>query len=395
MTPVATGTALCIRQSHLRHLEEHCPRMAYALTVEGRENPSGAGAYRGTAVHDFFGAYVTHLATTGRKTDWEGAMRLLPAVYARYPFLSFEQREDVWEQARTISEVFLMDHAHFYGSEEPLETEVALPDGRTCTITGRLDYLAVDSSEGTAAIIDVKSNHQILPDARVKEDFQGRVYALLVLDNLPHIEAVSFRLLLSRYGLYLPQKGEAIFTRDECRAYKEHLAYRLAAHFDGKLKSEHVPGTWCAYCPLKRVNECTLYRSYYGTTPPPPQKPEQARRLARQIIVLEQAREQRLELLKAYVNENGPLPIGSGEHAEVFDYHKRESEEIPASALMQILDDNFSLVGPQPLDDLLTVKKTSRAYKSLRYHKELRPFFDDVASTKASTTFGHKAVGDA
>jgi hypothetical protein len=394
MTPVAEQTKLQIRQSYLRHLEEHCPRMAYALSVEGREGPSGAGAYRGTAVHDFFGLYVEHLARIGRQTDWEGAIRLLPEVYGRYPFLSYEQRQDVWEQAKTISECFLFQPSRYYGSEESFAAEVALPDGRAATVTGRLDYLEVDNAEGTAAIIDIKSNHQILPDTRVKEDFQGRLYALLVLENLPHLEAVSFRLLLSRYGKYLPQRGEAVFTRVDTEAFKEHLGYRLQAHFDGKLKSESVPGTWCAYCPLKRVGQCTLYRSYYGTTPPPPLKEAQARKLARQIIVLEEARDTRVALLKEYVNEHGPLPIGSGECAEVFGFHKRESEEIPATALMQILDDNFGLVGPQPLDELLTVKKTSRTYKQLRYHKELRTFFDDAASVKASTTFGHRAVGD-
>jgi hypothetical protein len=116
--------------------------------------------------------------------------------------------------------------------------------------------------------------------------------------------------------------------------------------------------------------------------------------MARQIIALEEAREIRLALLKDYVSEHGPVSVGSGEHAEVFAFHKRESEEIPATALMQILDENFGLVGPQPLDELLTVKKTSRVYRQLRYHKDLRTFFDDAARMTASTTFGHKAVGD-
>jgi hypothetical protein len=394
MTPVATETTLRIRQTHLRHLEEHCPRMAYALSVEGREGPSGAGAERGTAVHDFFSHYVEHLFYSSRQTDWEAVPRILGDLFAEYPRLSYEQREDIADQARNIADTFLFDHAHYYGTEEAFEAAIPLPDGREAPVTGRLDYLAVDSDEGMAEIIDWKSNHQILPDSRVREDFQGRTYALLVLETLPHLEAVRFKLGLSRYGKYLPQKGEAVFTRVDTEAFKEHLGYRLQGHFDGKLKSEHVPGTWCQYCPLKRVGECTLYRSYYGTTPPPPLKPEQARKLARQILALEQAREQRLELLKAYVNEYGPLPIGSGEHHEVFDYHKSESEEIAPTALMQILDDNFDLVGPQPLDEMLTVKKTARAFKQLRYHKDLRSAFDDVATTKSKTTFGHKAVSD-
>ncbi len=391
MTAVAEQTKT-IRQTHLRHLEEHCPAMAYALSVEGREGPSGAGAYRGTAVHDFFGRYVEHLYKSGRQTDWTAVAQILCDLYREYHGLSFEQRQDISAQAHKIADTFVFDRARYYGAEEAFEARIPLVEGGVATVTGRLDYLEVDSDEGIAMVTDWKSNHQILPDAKVKEDFQGRTYSLLVLETLPHLEAVVFRLGLSRYGIYLPQKGEAVFTREDTDAFKEHLSYRLAAHFAGDLKDEHVPGTWCQYCPLKRVNECTLYRSYYGTTPPPPLKADQARRLARQIIALEEARDTRIALLKDYVNDHGALPVGSGECAEVFDFHKRESEEIPASALLEILEESRSLVGEQPLDDLLTVKKTSRAYKRLRYHADLRSRFDDAAATKASTTFGHKAV---
>ena len=383
-----------IRQTTLRHLEEHCPAMAYALSVEHREGPSGPGAERGKAIHEFFSSYVVHLYESGRQTDWEGAMRVLYGVFKRYPGLSFEQRQDVTDQAKTISETFLFNRARYYGAEEPFEATIALPDGGDAVITGRIDYLEVDSDEGIAEITDWKSNHQILPDSRVKEDFQGRCYSMLVLETLPHIEAVKFHLGLSRYGIYLPQKGEAIFTREDAEAFKEHLSFRLAFHFAGDLKRDHVPGTWCQYCPLKRVGECTLYRSYYGTTPPPPLTELQARKLARQVIALEDARDTRVALLKQYVNERGPLPVGSGGQAEVFDFHKRESEEIPATALISILDDNRSLVGDQPLDELLSIKKTTKAYKSLRYHADLRSAFEDAATMKAATTFGHKAVGD-
>lgn len=394
MTPVAEQTKLRIRQSYLRHLEEHCPRMAYALSVEGRDLPGGAGAYRGSAVHEFFSLYVEHLADVDRQTDWGAVDGLLTAVYHRYPSLSFEQRMDVRAQAETIAQTFLFNPALYYGAEEPFACDITLPDYRSCSITGRLDYLEVDSAEGIATVTDWKSNHQILPDSKVKDDFQGRTYAMLVLETLPHIEAVRFKLGLSRYGIFLPQKGEAVFTREDSRAFKEHLSYRLQAHFDGKLRSEHVPGTWCAYCPLKRVGECTLYRSYYGTTPPPPRSQRQALKLARQIVALENARESRIALLRDYVNEHGPLALGSGSAAETFAFHKRESEEIPASALLSILEENYGLVGEQPVDDLLSVNKRSKAFRNLRYHQDLRAYFDDAASLRVSTTFGHKVVGD-
>jgi len=392
MTPTLTDTrTYTIRQSTLRHLEEHCPAMAYALSVDGLEGPSGPAAYRGTAIHDFFRRYVGHLFESGRQTDWSATEALLADVYANFPALTADQRQDVAEQAHNVAQALEYRPHCFYGTEEALATDITLIDGNVCTMTGRLDYL--EMGDGIARIFDVKSQYSIWPDLRVKDDFQLKTYAMLVLDTFPHVDRVEGRLLLSRYGLSLPQKGEAVFTRTDTDAFKEHLRYRLAAHFAGDLKGERVPGTHCQWCPLKRVGKCTLYRSYWGTTPPPPLKDAQARRLARQVIVLEQAREERIALLKEYVKVAGPLAVGATSQAEVFDYHPSESEELRPTDLLHILEDHRDLVGEQPLDELLTVKKTTKTYKALRHHRDLAPDFADAITVKKSTRFGHKARG--
>lgn len=392
MTPTLTDTrTYTIRQSTLRHLEEHCPAMSYALSVEGLEGPSGPAAYRGTAIHDFFSRYVGHLFESGRQTDWSATEALLADVYASFPALSADQRRDVAEQAENVARALEYRPAYFYGTEEALATDITLIDGSVCTVTGRLDYL--EMGDGVARIFDVKSQYSIWPDSRVKDDFQLKTYALLVLDTFPHVDRVEGRLLLSRYGLSLPQKGEAVFTRADTDAFQEHLRYRLSAHFAGDLKREHVPGTHCGYCPLKRVGKCILYRSYYGTTPPPALSPERARRLACQVVALERMRDERIELLKDYVKEAGPFTIGSTAHAEEFAYHASESEELRPTDLLHILEDHRDLVGEQPLDELLTVKKTTKTYKALRHHRDLAPDFTDAITIKKSTRFGHKAQG--
>lgn len=380
-------TTLTIRQSHLRTLEEGCPAHAYAVSVDGMEGPSGPGAQRGTAIHYYFARYVQMLAAGGGNRA-----QVIVDTNRAFPGLSLEQRQDLAAQAATIQEVFQFNRDAYYGVERPFATTIKLEGGGEATITGRLDYLEVEGD--VARIVDVKSNHQIIPDSKVLDDFQLRIYAMLIFDNLPQVELVEGQLLLSRYGIHLPQKGKAAWVRSDMDVLRDHLSYRLAAHFAGDLKDEHVPGTWCGYCPLRKVNECTLYRSYYGTTPPPPLTAIQARKLARQIVALEDARETRIALIKQYVNEHGPLSVGSGDAAEVFDFHVSESEEIPATALMQILEDNHSLVGDQSLDELLSVKKTTKAYKSLRWNADLRSAFEDVAQTKRKTIFGHKAVSD-
>ena len=59
--------------------------------------------------------------------------------------------------------------------------------------------------------------------------------------------------------------------------------------------------------------------------------------------------------------------------------------------LLRILEDHRDLVGEQPLDELLTVKKTTKTYKALRHHRDLAPAFADAITIKKSTRFGHKA----
>jgi len=389
---MTTATAtLTIRQTHLRHLEEHCPAMAYSLSVLGRDTGSGSGAYRGQAVHEFHSRYARHLYETGRETHWSAVPGILAEVYQEFPALTFKQRMDVKQQAEIIAQTFLMRQHLYYGSEEPFTSEIPLPGG-SCTVTGRIDYL--EWEDETARIVDVKSNHQIIPDARVREDFQLRTYAMLVLDNIPGLEAVEGRLLLSRYGIYLPQKGTALFTREDTDAFREHLSCRLADHFSGRLRNERIPGTWCQYCPEKRPGRCSLYRSYHGTTPPPPANEREAVKLARQVIALENARETRLALLKEYVSEHGPLSVGSSDAAEVFDFHVSEGEDFDAGEFYSLLysPEVVSIVGEQPLDDFFTVKKTGKRFKDVRHRSEASCWFDDIARPTKSTRFGHRSV---
>ena len=394
-TPLAPA-ALRIRQSDLRALEEQCPAMAYATNVERRPGPSFAGSVRGTAVHEVFSRYTTHLFKTGRQTDFEAAERIAREVIRAYPALDFTARVDVREQARNIAEGFIFDAFAYYGSEEDLATDLVLEDGRLVRITGRLDLLEVFSGEGRAKITDAKSNHLIPPDSAVKDDFQLRTYALLVLDNLPHVDEVEGTLWMTRYNRRCPQKDQAVWTRADLEDFREHLRVRLAAHFDGKLRSVFVPGTWCQYCPRRRPGDCARWRSYASTTPPPLGTFFQARRVAARVIALEQERELLIGRLKEYVNEHGPVTVGDTARAETFGFHATESEDFDAGEFLEVLRDPelVSLAGEQPVGQLFSVNKRSRTFRQIRHNRDLKHLFDDIATTKVSTRFAHKGVGD-
>lgn len=382
--------AITIRQSHLRMIEEGCPAMAYTLIVDGMEGPSTAGADRGQAIHQVFAGYTWHLHETGRQTDWDECERIAHFALQDHPRLTYSQRQDVLDQAANIGQGFVFEPAHYYGSEEALETYIG-----EYRITGRLDLLEADVEEGWARVTDAKSNHRIPPDAEVRSDFQLMLYALLVVDNLPSVDTVEGRLWFTRYNRFVPQKEPASWTREDLEDFREHLAGKLAAFFTAD-RHDHIPGAHCQYCPLRRPGACTHWRGWYGNTPPAPLKATQARKLACQVIALEQAREQRLEQLKAYVNEHGALRVGSGAKAEAFDFWPSESEDYDAGYVLGLLGsaEILSLIGEQPLGELVSVNKRSKAWRSLMKVPEFRAAVQDARTTKLSTTFKHKGAGD-
>jgi len=394
-TIVEARPATRIRQSYLTFLLDHCPSGARALAMQHRDGPSYVGATRGLAIHEFFSRYNEHLFAVGRQTDWEAADALAREVLARYPELPFAEREDARAQMANIAQGYVFEPSTFYGSEESLETTLNLEDGREVTITGRLDLLLVNNSEAEATVRDVKGNHRLPPDSEIQENNQLRTYAMLVLDNLPHIDRVKGELYFTRYGKLLPQRTEALWDREDIETFKAYLRPVLRNFLDAKTH-EATPSTQCQYCPRRRPGDCTLWRSYYGTTPAPPLTRKQALKLARQVVTLEQARDERLSLLKDYVNEHGPLRLGSGNKAETFGFHATESEEFDAGEFLGVLRDPelVSLVGEQPVGKLFSVNKRSRTFRQIRHHRDLEHLFDEISHSKVSTRFAHKAVSD-
>ena len=293
---------------------------------------------------------------------------LLEEVFRDYPGLGLGQREDVTAQAGKIAAGFHLDRDHFYGTEEALALHLELPGGREATVTGRLDYLEVETHAGKAVIVDLKSSHYVPPDSRVREDFQLACYALLVFENLPQVEVVEGRLFLSRYGLSLPQRGRPCGVARTPNASRPIFAPVLPPILPESFATSIVPGTTADIAPGAGWETAPWSAPTTAPRPPPPRTERQARKLACQVMALEGARETRLALLKEYVKTRGPLPVGSGPGAEVFAFRESESEEIPAADFLRILAENSHLVGEPDLSELLTVCRTSRQFKHLRSH---------------------------
>lgn len=366
--------------------------MAYALAIEGREGQSTGGAARGTVLHEIFSRYVTHLWKTQRQTDWEACAWIAMQVCAEHPQLTFAQRKDVAEQSKNIGQGFPFEPAHYYGSEEALETDLELADGRVVRITGRLDLLEVSLPEGWARITDAKSNHAIPADSAVRDDFQLLTYAMLALDNLPPaVEQVKGQLWLTRYNIRVPQRSEAVWTREDIETFREHLRVRLAAFLDGKLAREFVPGSHCQYCPRRRPGDCTLWR--FSEVGGPITTPSQAVRVGARVAVYQQRLDALKTALKAYVQEHGPVRIGSTAKAETFAFWTEEHTAYDALCLMAALELLRDQVGEQPLSELLTVNKQSKAFKSLMKIPDFREAMADGIVTTTQTRFRHKKPG--
>lgn len=396
MSP-ATDTTLRIRQTYLRCLLDQCPAMAYALAVEKREGPHFGGASRGTAVHEVFSRYAVHLYETERETDWEAAERLAREVLDEHPEISYADRLDVLEQAANIGRGFLFERAAFYGAEEALEAELDLRDGRSITVTGRLDLLLSRQADfRVARIVDCKSNHNLPPDAAVREDTQLAVYAWLTAQHLA-VDAVEGELWFTRYNVRLPRRAPAVWYPDDLAAFEDHLRVKVRAFLDAGERQEFVPGNHCQYCPRRRPGDCARWQRSFPVKAL--RSHQEAARAGARLVALEQQADALKAALKAYVNEHGPLRIGSTAKAETWDFWESRTDEYAVSEVLDLLDGPAGQAyqsehGVVRLDDIARPDTRGRTFRQMLKSRELGEDLRSLATPKTTTTFRHKGGGE-
>lgn len=221
-------------------------------------------------------------------------------------------------------------------------------------LTGQLDALFIEGERADHAIVpDWKSGWALPPESEMSEGsyFQQRWYAILVFGNYPSVQKVTLREFYLRYASGSPGRDgkpkspirEATIYRDDIEDIEEEFS-ALAERFDrayehgglpwdeealelverGKAETDPekradlrkqyrnyvglwapAPGAHCSHCP--RPQACPIFPTARGEGEIT--SPEQAERVAAELIVAQSVAKQRSAALRAYSSSHGPVPV--------------------------------------------------------------------------------------
>jgi hypothetical protein len=274
---------------------------------------------RGTEFHRFMKAYVERLVATDLSHDeswWRAELDVTTCGRDTRDLL-----DGYLPNFKIDPQKVLHVEQRLYLDDEMQPTE----DPKRAALSGQPDIIMIDGK--TAKVPDYKSQFRIV-DA--KESFQGKGYALIVLQHLPFIEEVEFELAFIRWG---GSKRTVTYTR------KDHLRHLIgAAHkvrvrqLDLHVQMESgnlepaVSGPHCLGCPL-RLMGCPIAKVN-------PYAQQTAEDLIRFVVWAEGATKQAREVLKdLFLHEKAaPIADGNGRTYEPAFIH-RQKRKIPLAAL--------------------------------------------------------------
>jgi hypothetical protein len=329
MKPLVAPEA--IRQSDIATFDG-CPlELRFSWESEQRGDASGLAA-RGTLFHRFAKAAILHMRAHGeRSIPVEIAMELLTEIIAQRDVPDDEVVHLPLRELRWLRVlVTKWAHRHSFTIERVVDVERRLyaklpvigPGGRTYerTITGQPDVLLAGPEPNGATVLDWKTGWA--PPARRVEPEPGEpppedrlsdmgyvqqiVYGWLTLKNYPAVESVTER---EYYVMHDDDPvREATVWRYELERIEDVLAAVVAqidAAVEAGPKSRRwfpIAGSHCAFCP--RPHDCPIREEVRI-----PRNEREAQRLAHEWIVAQRVREERMPILKGWVDHHGPIEV--------------------------------------------------------------------------------------
>jgi hypothetical protein len=313
-----------VRQSVLaRH--DKCPRSAYLALKYDR---SSVAMDRGTAFHAFVERAIETMRDHDEQTmPGEQARELADAVMAELTdlVLPAEEQDAIRLMAWNWAESFVLDWNTIIGVEVPLSMELG-----GFTLTGRLDL--IEAAGPTLFSKDWKTSLAIRKREEVQRGFQGKMYALLLLEGVTSEgmtlgAGVNDVWFYETYPRYRTDEGalraqEASWTRPEVREFKVSLERNLQ-RFADSFETGDWPardGSWCSTCPAQ--TECPIpahLRAVEQIT-----SVSEAEDAFSLKMALERESRRLQSGLRGWTQDNGP--IYQGDYA--FDATVQESNEV-------------------------------------------------------------------
>jgi hypothetical protein len=245
-----------LRQSILATFDE-CP-MTWHFGHKYGQGWSRAASARGILWHRFMAKAFREMAAQGEEAlEVDVALAILHETLRQ---ADVPERDLVACPMHEIADLYWMTKKMAYEMrwsinslvdvEKRLSTVVEYPNpigGSVMrVVTGQLDALLADGAElEHAVVIDHKTGWWLPPASQISETgfFQQRMYALLVMDNYPSVQAVTLREFYPRYS----ESREATIYRDRLDDVRLEIA-ALVERFDISWEMqrwEAMPGKQC------------------------------------------------------------------------------------------------------------------------------------------------------
>lgn len=265
---------------------------------------SGDAAALGTAAHTF----QEILATEGIDKANDIARALVPL-----------SKSVEWMNAKEIIESIVIKKDFLFLAEGRLHWEFpAEKDGQDYVIQveAKIDQLFVYPEKETIEIIDGKSGTQVPTEYELKQDVQGKTYAVVVLENLADlgIKKVIFTQAQWHYGRLV----SAEYSIDELIEYRYQLM-AIGQDMLNETRFEPTPGNHCHWCPF--VFKCDAAQKMLPQMveiaglqlPPAITTDEQAVQIAKGVLHLEEIIKRFRAAIKGWTEETGSvIKIGEG-----------------------------------------------------------------------------------
>ncbi len=346
--------------------------------LEGRSWPLQIGG----AAHAAIAAYTRHCIDTAAPTD----LGAVPAI-ARQACFNGEDAPgalavpEITEILRAFAESHVIKADTLIGIEErvpgtwrPPESWPDAPNlGDKHIFVGIIDRL--DTGEDfTAIITDYKTDWQVRSQSDVERDVQLRRYAWLVHSEYPYFQTFQVRLDFVRHGIV----REVEFGPDVVEATEQELIAavdRLAA----TKAFPATPGDGCAICGF--AAECPALK---GDEIRACATPDDALKVAAQLIVLEKRVDELKSMLKAYCSQGGPVAVNGIQWGHL----KTVSQSIEDIAEFA---DRLRVQGVDPWAYLSV---DGRKLKSLLKKDAIADTVADLLIDKSYTTFRSRRAGE-
>lgn len=299
---------------------KRCARRYKYENIDKLGRESGDYADLGSAAHVFQEVMFTDgidaandaaraMVPLSKSQEWMNAKAVIESIVIKKDHLFLAEGRMHWE----FPAIKEMKDAN---SQRANELGISSSEVYTIQIEAKIDQLFVYPDTKTIEIIDGKSGTQVPNETELKQNVQGKTYAVVVLENLAglDIETVIFTQAQWHYGKLVSAK----FSIEELGEYKQQLM-AIGQEMLNEQKYEPTTGNHCHWCPFVLMCDAAqkklpkMVKIAGVELPPVITNDEEAEQIGQGVIHLEEVLKRFKAAIRGYTEETGkPIRIGEG-----------------------------------------------------------------------------------